>query len=143
MTRVAFALWAAFALCAHAAPPRGGSLSAAEWTAIRQVIGEQLVALKVGDGSRALNYAMPDLRAQFGTPEDFLWMVRHGYRALLDARSSTFLEGAVVDGATIQPLQLVLPDNTVKVALYEMRRQKDGRWRIAGCVIAPSKAQAI
>jgi hypothetical protein len=40
-------------------------------------------------------------------------------------------------------LQLVLPDNTVKVALYEMRRQKDGRWRIAGCVIAPSKAQAI
>ena len=100
-------------------------------------------ALKAGDGGKAMTYAVPDLRAQFRTPDHFLAMVRHGYRALLDARASTFLKGAVVDGATIQPLQLVLPDNTVQVALYQMRRQKDGRWRIAGCVIAPSTAQAI
>ena len=61
---------------------------------------------------------------------------------LLDARSSAFLEGAVVDGITIQPLQLVLADSTVVVALYRMEKQKDGLWRVAGCVIAPSKAQA-
>ena len=30
----------------------------------------------------------------------------------------------------------------VLVALYEMQKQKDGRWRIAGCVIAPSTVQA-
>lgn len=143
MTRFAIALLMAVGLCAHAAPPPGSSLPAAEWKAIRQVIEAQLVALKAGDGRKAMTYAVPALRAQFGTPQDFLWMVRHAYHALLDARSSTFLEGALVDGATIQPLQLVLPDNTVVVALYEMRRQKDGRWQIAGCVIAPSKAQAI
>lgn len=143
MMRVAVAVVAAFAFCAQAAPPESASLPAAEWTAIREVIGEQLAALKSGDGGKALQYAVPDLRAQFGTPDHFLAMVRHGYRALLDARSSTFLKGAVVDGATIQPLQLVLPDNSVQVALYQMRRQRDGRWRIAGCVIAPSTAQAI
>ena len=69
-------------------------------------------------------------------------MVREGYGALLEARYSAFLKGAVVDGITIQPLQLVLPDSSVVVALYRMEKQKDGSWRIAGCVIAPSTAQA-
>ena len=48
----------------------------------------------------------------------------------------------MIDGATIQPLRLVLPDNTVLVALYQMQKQADGRWRIAGCVLAPSTVQA-
>ena len=37
---------------------------------------------------------------------------------------------------------LVAPDNSVLVALYTMEKQKDGRWRIAGCVLAPSTVQA-
>ena len=128
---------------ASAAPPSGeATLRPAEWKAIQQVINEQLKALKAGDGTKAMTYAVPGIREQFGTPERFLRMVREGYSALLEARSNTFLEGAVVDGATIQPLQLVLPDNTVLVALYQMEKQKDGRWRIAGCVIAPSTVQS-
>jgi hypothetical protein len=129
--------------CASAAPPAGdASLRPAEWKAIQQVIADQLKALKAGDGSKAMTYSVPGIRQQFGTPERFLRMVREGYGALLEARSSTFLEGAVVDGVTIQPLQLVLPDNTVLVALYQMEKQKDGRWRIAGCLIAPSTVQS-
>jgi len=128
---------------AFAAPPPGNAaLRPAEWNAIQQVIGDQVRALKAGDGTKAISYAVPGIRQQFRTPEGFLRMVRANYRALLDARSSTFLDGAVVDGFTIQPLQLVLPDNTVMVALYTMVKQKDGVWRIAGCVIAPSTAQA-
>jgi Domain of unknown function (DUF4864) len=135
--------FAVFALASSAAPPPGdASLRPAEWKAIQQVIGDQLKALKAGDGTKAMTYSVPGIRQQFGTPERFLRMVREGYSALLDARSSTFLEGAVVDGATIQPLQLVLPDNTVLVALYQMEKQKDGRWRIAGCIIAPSTVQS-
>ena len=126
-----------------AAPPSGEStLRAAEWKAIQQVINDQLKALKAGDGSKAMTYSVPGIRQQFGTPERFLRMVREGYSALLEARSSTFLQGAVIGGATIQPLQLVLQDNTVVVALYQMEKQKDGRWRIAGCVIAPSTVQS-
>jgi len=30
----------------------------------------------------------------------------------------------------------------VLVALYQMQKQADGRWRIAGCVIAPSTVQS-
>jgi len=136
-------LAALVAMPALAAPPAPGpALAEKDWNAIRQVIDEQLSALKAGDGARALAYAAPGIRAQFGTPENFLRMVRNGYAPLLDARYQAYLDGAVIDGATIQPLRLVMPDNTVLVALYQMQRQADGRWRIAGCVIAPSTVQA-
>jgi hypothetical protein len=125
-----------------ASPADNTTLRHAEWNAIQRAIGEQLKALKASDGAKAMAYSVPGIRQQFGTPERFLRMVREGYSALLEARSTTFLEGAVVDGITIQPLQLVMPDNTVMVALYTMEKQKDGAWRIAGCVIAPSTVQS-
>ena len=155
MRRIVAIVLMAVACAAAAALPEGhDQLPSGEWKAIQQVIGDQLKALKAGDGTKAITYSAPGIRQQFRTPERFLRMVREGYSALLDARSSTFLEGAVIGGETIQPLQLVLPDNTVVVALYTMVKVRDGQkeglrdgqrggnWRIAGCVIAPSKSQS-
>jgi len=131
------------ALPAFAAPPAGEpTLSASEWKTIRKVIDDQLRALKAGDGATAMTFAAPGIREQFGTPDNFLRMVREGYAPLLDARYRQFLEGALIEGAVIQPLRLVLPDETVVVALYQMQKQPDGRWRIAGCVLAPSTVQS-
>ena len=128
---------------AFAAPLAGEpTLAASEWKTIRKVIDDQLRALKAGDGATAMTFAAPGIREQFGTPDNFLRMVREGYAPLLDARYRQFLEGALIEGAVIQPLRLVLPDETVLVALYQMQRQPDGRWRIAGCVLAPSTAQS-
>ena len=127
---------------ALAAPPHEATMTAREWTAIRKVIGDQLTALKAGDGVKAMAFAAPGIRDQFGTPDNFLRMVREGYAALLSARRTQFLEGAVIDDAIVQPLRLVLPDDSVMVALYQMQRQPDGQWRIAGCIIAPSTVQS-
>lgn len=133
----------AFAQRAHAAAPPGDStLPAAEWDAIKQVVGDQVRALKAGDGATAYSYAAPGIRAQFETPDIFLAMVRAAYGALIAARYTEFLDGAVIAGRVIQPLRLIAPDNTVLVALYTMEKQRDGRWRIAGCVLAPSTVQA-
>ena len=118
-------------------------LGASEWFAIRRTIDDQRKALKSGDARKAFSFASPGIRAQFATPERFLAMVREGYDALIAARYVEFLEGAVIDGAVIQPLRLVGPDNSVLVALYTMERQPDGRWRIAGCVLAPSTVRAV
>ncbi len=143
MKSLAGILCFAFALIASATLPAGHNRwPDADWKAMQQVISDQVAALKAGDGTKAMTYAVPGVRQQFRTPERFLRMVREGYSSLLDARSSSFLVGAVVDGQTIQPLQLVMPDNTVLVALFEMQKQRDGRWQIAGCVIAPSTAQS-
>ncbi len=117
-------------------------LAAAEWKAIKRVIGEQRAALVAGDANKAFSYAAPGIRAQFGTAENFLAMVKTAYDALIAARYTEFLEGAVIEGVVIQPLRLIAPDNTVQVALYTMERQKNGGWKIAGCVLAPSTVQA-
>lgn len=127
---------------AFAAPPDEPTLPASEWNAIQKVVEDQLAALKKGDGVKAMTYAAPGIQMQFGTPENFLRMVQTGYAPLLDARYTVFLEGAIIEGVAIQPLRLVLPDNTVLVALYQMQRMPDGRWRIAGCRLAPSTVQA-
>ena len=113
-------------------------LPASEWTAIRKVIDDQLAALRRGDAVRAFSFAAPAIRERFGDAPTFLAMVRESYAALLDARYTEYLDGAVVDDTTIQPLRLVMNDDTVLVALYQMRKDADGRWRVSGCVIAPS-----
>ena len=118
------------------------ALRAAEWKAIESVIREQLAAMKAGDSAKAFAQAAPAIRQQFGTAENFLAMVRTGYGALIAARYTEFLEGAVVEGNVIQPLRLIASDNTVQVALYTMQKQPDGRWKIAGCVLAPSTVRA-
>ncbi|MFO1395896.1 MAG: DUF4864 domain-containing protein [Burkholderiales bacterium] len=144
--RALLVAWVAGLVCTlavHAAPPAPGTtLPPGEWQAIRAIVTAQLAALKAGDGARAMAFAAPGIQAQFRTPENFLRMVRTAYSALLEARHTEFLEGAVIEGATIQPLRLVLPDDTVLVALYQMQRGPGGRWRIAGCVLAPSTVQS-
>ena len=92
--------------------------------------------------AKAFGYATPAIRAQFGEPDIFMAMVQVGYPALLTARYTEFLEGAVIDGLIIQPLRLVDADNSVHVALYTMEKQKNGAWRISGCRIGPSTIQA-
>jgi Domain of unknown function (DUF4864) len=120
----------------------GSAPRAADWTAIKAVIANQRNALKTGDAAKAFSYASPGIRDQFENATAFIAMVRAAYSALITARYTEFLDGAVIDGAVIQPLRLIDTDNTVRVALYIMERQRDGTWRISGCRIAPSTVQA-
>jgi Domain of unknown function (DUF4864) len=117
-------------------------MRASDWKSIKQVISAQRTALIAGDGDKAFGYATPPLRAQFGDADTFMAMVHLGYPALLTARYTEFLEGAVIDGLIIQPLRLIGADNSVRVALYTMEKQKNGAWRISGCRIGPSTVQA-
>jgi hypothetical protein len=139
---IAFAALVPSHCASAAAPPVKPTLAAAEWESIKQVIGDQRSALVAGDAAGAFSHAAPGIRTQFGTPENFLAMVRAAYDALLAARYVEFLDGAVIEGHVIQPLRLVAPDNTVQIALYVMQRQEDGHWKIAGCMLAPSTVRA-
>jgi hypothetical protein len=125
--------------CARAAEM---SPTARDWQAIKRVIGDQLAALRRDDGVRAFALASTPLQAQFGNAETFMQMVHAGYQPLIDARHDEFLDGAVIDGRVIQPLRLVLRDDRVMVALYTMERDARGRWRIAGCLLAPSTVKS-
>jgi L-aminopeptidase/D-esterase-like protein len=136
------AVGAAFACFAPVARSAETRLAKPEWDAIKRVISQQLAALKAGDGDKAFGFATAGIQAQFGDADHFMAMVQGAYSDLLRARYTEFLEGAVIDGVVVQPLRLIAPDNTVRVALYSLERQKRGGWRISGCVIAPSTVRA-
>ncbi len=110
-------LAALIALATTVAQAESATMRAADWKAIKQVIAAQRAALIAGDSGKAFGYATPSLRAQFGDGNTFMTMVHIGYSALLTARYTEFLEGAVIDGLIIQPLRLVDADNSVRVAL--------------------------
>jgi hypothetical protein len=131
-----------YALDTSAALAATPPMRASDWKSIKRVIAAQRAALIAGEGEKAFAYATPAIRAQFGDPDSFMAMVQVGYPALLSARYTEFLEGAVIDGLIIQPLRLVDADNSVRVALYTMEKQKGGAWRISGCRIGPSTIQA-
>jgi hypothetical protein len=143
IVRILAAAWLALiAAVASAQAQPGPTHAAAEWQKIRAVVTAQREALVAGDGERAFAFATPALRRQYGNAKAFMRMVDDGYRPLVEARYVELLEGAVIEGSTIQPLRLVMPDGAVWVALYELERQEDGSWRFAGCVIAPSTVKA-
>ena len=130
------------ATLAIAQTPATEKLPPADWLAIRSVVEDQRAALATGDARRAFAYASPGVRERFGDAATFLAMVRRSYSPLIEARDAQLLDGAVVDGRVIQPLQLVMPDDTVLVALYTMERLRGGAWRVAACLIAPSTLRA-
>ena len=121
--------------------PGTDTLPASDWREIRSAVESQRAALVAGDAARAWGYASRGIREQFGDADTFLAMVRDSYLPLIEARDAVTLEGAVIDGQVIQPVRLVLPDNTVMIALYPMVRER-GAWRINGCVLAPSTLRA-
>lgn len=117
--------------------------SAEDTVAIRAVISEQLAALRRDDADAAFAFAAPGIREQFRSARAFMTMVREGYGLLMSARSERFLDAAVIGALTLQPLELVGTDGSVVLAIYTMERQPDGRWRISGCELAPSRRLSI
>jgi hypothetical protein len=122
-------------LAVQANAQSAGSLGDADRTAIRGVIEQQLAAFRRDDGNAAFAYASPMIRQMFGSPDNFMAMVRGGYPPVYRPREVEFRDLADIDGRLTQRVLLVGPDGTVVVAHYFMQRQPDGSWLINGCVL--------
>ena len=122
--------------------PPTSTLSKSDREKIQRVITLQLRAFERNDEAIAFSYATADTRKVFGTPRQFMDMVRSGYAPLLKHNSREFLEAATVNALTIQPVKFLTNDGDIVVALYTMERQADNEWRIGGCELAPKRLQA-
>ena len=126
---------AAFAIMLLSGPAQAQQSStpdAVQRQAIVEVIRAQLAAFQRDDGVGAFSYASPTIRRKFGTSENFMAMVRSGYRAVYRPSEVAFLETRVERGMTLQLVRLLGPDGKSVGAAYEMQRQTDGSWRING-----------
>jgi hypothetical protein len=127
---VTLALWLlTFPACAYL---RG--LTAEDRTAMRTVIEGQLEAFRRDDAARAFAFASPEIQAKFGTPENFMAIVKTFYRPVYRPRRiGGFTEPRLIEGMITQPVLLIGPDGKFVLALYTMQKQPDGEWKITGC----------
>jgi len=116
-------------------PAAAQELGSGDRQAIQSVIERQVDAFRREDGTAAFGYATPDLQQQFGSAEIFMQMVRSGYQPVYRPRSFRFQELKTIDGVPTQLVHVVGPDGVAKLALYFMKLQPDGSWRISGCVL--------
>ena len=131
------------ALGAPAAGAEGEALGERDRDAIRGVIEAQLAAFQADDGETAFGFASPAIQEMFGSPTNFLAMVKTGYMPVYRPREVRF-EGLVThQGAPVQLVLLVGPDLEVVTAYYAMQKQPDGTWRINGCVLQPAADEAL
>jgi hypothetical protein len=114
----------------------GAGVSDRDAAAIRAVVSEQLDAFARDDARRAFSLATQGIRAQFGSAEAFMAMVRSDYAVVYRPRKVEFDKPAVIDGAVMQPVKMIDAQGTAWIAVYPMQRQANGRWRINGCQVA-------
>ena len=118
-------------------------VSAADQTAIRDVIEGQVEAFRRDDGATAFGYASPSIQGMFGTAETFMDMVRQGYRPVYRPQVFEFREIVTLQGMVTQKVHVIGPDGRPVTAFYPMTQQPDGSWRIEGCYLqAPEEHQA-
>ena len=123
---------------AVATPAQVKSVSAADATAIRAVVEAQLDAFAQDDAGKAFALAAPQIQLMFGNAQTFMRMVKTGYPAVYRPASVIFLKPEVIDGDTMQLVQLSDQAGVVWIAAYRMQRQNDKQWRINGCELEKS-----
>ena len=111
--------------------------------AVQLVVRAQLDAFAADDAERAFSYAAPTIQGMFGTPGQFIEMVRTTYPVVYRPQSVTFLKPTLEANEVIQPVHMTDGRGGAWMAVYRVQRQADKSWRIAGCVLVAERGQAI
>ncbi len=117
------------------------AISQADTQGARAAIQAQLKAFAADDAKRAFALASPQLRQMFGTPENFIAMVRRGYPVVYRPASVAFLKPERDGEALVQAVHMTDADGVLWLALYHLERQPDKSWRISGCQVVEAKGQ--
>ncbi len=110
----------------------------ADTAAIQTVISDQIAAFQAGDGERAYGHAAPAIKRLFPSVAIFMRMVEQGYEPVFRPRSFAFIDLKVGGDDAVQYVDLVGPDGAAWIAMYTLRRQPDGSWKITGCRLKPA-----
>ena len=110
---------------------------------VRAVIEAQLDAVAKDDAARAFSLATPGIREIFGSPENFIDMVRRSYAVVYRPSSVAFEQPLVIESQVVQPVRMTDAEGRAWVAIYPMQRQADGSWRTNGCQLARIAGQQI
>ncbi len=117
-------------------------LPAADRAAIEQTIRRQLAAFERDDADGAFGFSSPDIQRMFGSSDSFMEMVRKHYEPVYRPGQVRFVGLEAVGRQWVQTVQLVDGEGRVWRALFTMKRQSDGSWRVGGCQLVQTRAIA-
>jgi Domain of unknown function (DUF4864) len=130
------------------APAWAAALNAVDEKAVRTVVQAQLAAFAADDANKAFSYAAPNIQQMFGSPGNFLAMVREQYAVVYRPASVVFLkpETLSADGKSkevVQQVQMTDANAASWVATYTLAQQKNKVWRITGCIVTANTARMV
>lgn len=132
---------------AQAQPGAQGAttLSAQDEKAALAVVQAQLAAFAKDDAAKAFSYATPQIQKVFGTPQNFLAMVRQQYPVVYRPATTAFFKPEPHAGDVLLRVQMTDANDAQWLAVYSLQRpsQKSQPWRIAGCVVVPNTARSV
>lgn len=115
----------------------------ADRIAIRQVVQSQLKAVANDDADAAFALATTDTRKVLGDSDSFMQLIKKQYAPIYRHQRAIFSLPEKIAGAMVQVVSLTDSDNSVWVALYQMQREPDGNWKIAGCTLLQTKNVSV
>lgn len=116
------------------------SMTGAAWAQgaeIEGVISNQIEAFKADNFAQAFEFASPNIRGLFGTPENFGRMVTRGYPMVWRPAEVTYLELREENGTYSQKVQIVDAEGRIHVLDYRMLETEAG-WKINGVQLLES-----
>ena len=143
MARLLHSLCALLLVAAPLLAAAQGAVSTEDARAVRQVIEAQLDAFREDDAARAFSLATPGIRQTFGSPENFIDMVRSSYAVVYRPTSVAFEAPVAIDGQVVQPVRMTDAEGRAWLAIYPMQRQPDGSWRTNGCRLGRLSGEQI
>jgi hypothetical protein len=109
--------------------------------AVQNIIEQQLQAFLRDDGTTAYSFAAPTIKQMYPSVEAFMAMVRNGYPQVYRPRSHAFGELKEQPGYLEQSVDIVDAQGNFWTALYTLRQDPDGTWKITGCTIVKKPGQ--
>ena len=110
---------------------------------IQKVIRLQIEAMRRDDWDEAFKYASLDIQRSFGNPKIFREMVLAKYRIVYQPRLFSFKKTKIVRGIPAQVVYMIDDGGNSAIAVYFMRQDEKGNWRINGVQLFPAKKLAI
>lgn len=111
-----------------------GTAAHAQENPVADAINDQIAAFLADDFDAAFNYASPNIKRLFGSPERFGQMVVEGYPMVHRPAEVTMLEQQAMGATVLQRVMIRDQGGRLHVLGYQMVETDDG-WQINGVQI--------
>lgn len=120
-----------------------GAITTADAIAIHEAVQSQLEALANDDADGAFRQATLQKRRLFGSPDNFLRLIKEEYTPIYRSQGVIFSAPEVIHGKAAQIVRVTDGSSKVWVAVFWMVQEEDSSWKIDGCQLLETTSVSI